>query len=720
VRLWFLFLSAALAAGLAGGVSAADEVVEAPADQPVVEDATSEDEDDAAVEDPVSDPSPPPPTGDISLAESAATITEALQGQDGMRIQTLCTHCNNANVQVGGLSQELVPILLNGYPVLDGLSTSMIFSVLPPDTVAGVKVTKGPGAGVAPAPAAGGVISLTESRPTELPRIDVRAEGGSFMRRRGVLRFAGPLTRGVTASIVAGTEAADPVDDDLDGFNDVGALDRQFAAARLDMEFARKHTVDIGVTYIDEESTEGKGAFDRWYGLINPGEPDRWVREDAVLDRIELRTGWEYRLGGGRTLDLRLLHGDRNQSLTSQANTEGGPFSPELLEWLRIEDVTTWGSVRFRQTLGVKGVIGVGFEVRDQQIDALFRDLAQGAADLQGPFVDLVRSYSGYVDWEQRFGTKWNLALGIRYDDTEWGADDPGYPDEFDTRREYQQRTHTSPRFTLAYNPALGWALKLIGGDSFRVPKSIFAEICCGQRLQRSVDRVDETGRTFGFEGVYQPSPSLRVSVYAARTEFEDHLIRVVARSSLFVQEYALANVSETRAEAAEFALRWRAARPVTFDGSIGWLSHHKSDEGPVLVPVTGPPTGNVDIPLYIDRIPYQPVRTGSLAATFTLPHRSSLTAQASYTGTMLIQQYDDTDPVNGLLEELRSTPSFWIAGISFLTPLTRSIELAGGIDNITDELQSDLGDPTTDFNWGPLAGRSWRLGIRYTRTARP
>ena len=34
-----------------------------------------------------------------------------------------------------------------------------------------------------------------------------------------------------------------------------------------------------------------------------------------------------------------------------------------------------------------------------------------------------------------------------------------------------------------------------------------------------------------------------------------------------------------------------------------------------------------------------------------------------------------------------------------------------GGIDNVTDELQNDLGDRTTDFNWGPLAGRSWRLG---------
>ena len=35
------------------------------------------------------------------------TVTDKLQGKEGVRIQTMCTHCNTANVQVGGLSGEL-------------------------------------------------------------------------------------------------------------------------------------------------------------------------------------------------------------------------------------------------------------------------------------------------------------------------------------------------------------------------------------------------------------------------------------------------------------------------------------------------------------------------------------------------------------------------------------------------------------------------------------
>lgn len=48
-----------------------------------------------------SDPAGATAESDIELEEAADTLTGALQGQGGLRIQTLCTHCNSANVQVG-------------------------------------------------------------------------------------------------------------------------------------------------------------------------------------------------------------------------------------------------------------------------------------------------------------------------------------------------------------------------------------------------------------------------------------------------------------------------------------------------------------------------------------------------------------------------------------------------------------------------------------------
>ena len=46
--------------------------------------------------------------------------------------------------------------------------------------------------------------------------------------------------------------------------------------------------------------------------------------------------------------------------------------------------------------------------------------------------------------------------------------------------------------------------------------------------------------------------------------------------------------------------------------------------------------------------------------------------------------------------------------------PINRWLDGTVGVDNVTDRLQSDLGDPTTDFNWGPLVGRAFRVGLRF------
>ena len=45
----------------------------------------------------------PPEAGAVKIPGAAETVTGALQGQEGVRIQTMCTHCNSANIQVGGL-----------------------------------------------------------------------------------------------------------------------------------------------------------------------------------------------------------------------------------------------------------------------------------------------------------------------------------------------------------------------------------------------------------------------------------------------------------------------------------------------------------------------------------------------------------------------------------------------------------------------------------------
>jgi outer membrane receptor protein involved in Fe transport len=650
-----------------------------------------------------------PAESEIEIADSAATVTGALQGKEGLRIQTLCTHCNSANVQVGGLAADLVPIFVNGYPVLSGLATSMILSIMPADTVADAKVDKGPGTAIAPAAAAGGTIRLTGAKPLELPRLDHSAEVGSFDRGRGTMRFSGPLSAWLSGTIVAGRETADPVDDDNDGANDVGALTREFTEASLEFEAGRDHTVDVGFAWIDEENIDGRGGFD--FPAFNDPMVDLplWTREDTLLDRREYRTGWQWKLGKGRSLDVRLLADNRHQTTVSQlTRIDIGDFD-ELKPRVKIREENESGSVRYRHPVGLRGVIAVGVEAQDEEVFALIEE--QFVMD---EATDIVETRSGFVDFDTKLGSMFNLQVGVRYEDLEWGALDYR-PTIFDPpERRIRSRSRTLPRATIRYRPISGWTFKLIAGSTLRSPRPIFSEVCCGQRYTRNVDTASETGTSVGFEGVYQPSPNLRTSIYAARAEFDDYIVRLVGRSEFYTQTYALGNIDETRAETVEVAVGWTPIPRLTLDASAGWLSHDNEGDEDVPLVLTNP---DQIVLVPVDQVPYEPERTGSLAATISLPSEIELSAQASYTGSMLIQQYDeDLFAFPLLLEEMRETPGFWLVNFSFRAPLWKGLELLGGVDNITDRLQNDLDDPTTDYNWGPLAGQSWRLGLRYSQ----
>jgi outer membrane receptor protein involved in Fe transport len=653
--------------------------------------------------------SAPPAEDTVVIEEGSGTVTEALQGKEGVRIQTLCTHCNSANIQVGGLNQELVPITRDRFPLLGGLSTSLVFSMLPADTIADAQVRKGPGSGEAPGAAAGGTIALTEAGPRELPWLDLVGETGRNAYTNATIRAAGPVSSWLALQGIYGKQSVDAFDDDEDGWNDVGNIDREFAEARIRVTPGRRHTIDVAGSWIEDDTTDARGAFDPLtyiQGLFDPNVElaPAWTREDTLVDLEEYRAGWEWTLPGSGVIDLRGERSTRKQSVLSQFTTDPTTILSDFFERFRILDECRWGGLSYVQPLGLTWSVRAGIDDDRQEVTARTIGEVGAASEIA---TDFVETASGYAELGWNPSPAWNLQLGLRYADFEWGAEDLNI---IESSAEYL------PRLTLRFAPAGGWSLKLIAGKTGRAPRPIFAEVCCGQRYQRSYFADLETGTTLGFEGIYQPSPDLRLSLYAARTDFDDHILRLVGWSQFWIQTYALANVPEARAETLEAAARWSPVRWLSLDGSIGWLSFHNKGREIVPVLVTPPSRVNpeiVNVPM--DRIPYRPVRTGSLALSFSLPRRTTLSVQGNYTGRMLIQQFDE-DPFaaqNILLEEMRETSSFWLVNVSAQVPIVKHLDLILAADNLADEIQTDMGDPTTDYNWGPLVGRTWRAGLR-------
>ncbi|MFN7967126.1 MAG: TonB-dependent receptor [Acidobacteriota bacterium] len=641
-----------------------------------------------------------PEQGEVKIDEAAGDVTGSLQGQDGVRIQTMCTHCNSSNIQVGGLSQDLVPLEFGGYPLFGGLATSFVMSMLPPDTVAEAKVSKGPGEAVDPSRAAGGTIRLLRATPKELPWFDVGYDTGSFGRQTSYLRGSGPVTRWLSGSATVGKETADAVDDDGDGWVDVAAADRKLADGELRIAPSKSHTIELSGSYIDETDLNSRGAFDANVFLLQ-GQKAAWTREDALFVRREYRAGWTWDLPRGGAVHLRGSSAKREQTVRSQETALPG-FN-ELFDRYGIDETSKWGELRLDYPINLSWAVSASAERTDEEVTANeFTPLGQ----LFQSATDSVKGWAYAAQAQRVIGQKWTVTAGLRYDDDELYG------------------TSRSPRLTVLYRPIAGMMLRFVAGRTFRPPKPTFAEVCCGRRYLTNTEAgvVAEQAWTYAFEAGYQPSPELKLSGYVAQTSFDEHVIQLVAESAFYRQIYGNTNVPKARARTLEFAGKWTPITPLTLDASIGWLVFRNTGDQNVAItyrPFFGGPTALETRTLPIDRIPYRPSRSASVGVAWTLPRGISLRGSGAYTGPQLIQQYAAWDPMSVnptklLLNDLREVPDFWLWNLGLTAPLGKYIEIQAGIDNIGDYIQEDLGDYTRDYNWGPLTGRSWRLGLKF------
>ncbi|MCU0253499.1 MAG: TonB-dependent receptor, partial [Acidobacteria bacterium] len=363
-----------------------------------------------------------------------------------------------------------------------------------------------------------------------------------------------------------------------------------------------------------------------------------------------------------------------------------------------IDETDWWGKLQWDRPWGLDWSTSFG-------VDSYYQDVV--ANDLFGtapPAQDQIKMWGGFAqaNWTPS-GSRWGASLGARYDS------DAIYGSAFE------------PRATLFFYPARGWTLRLLAGRTFRPPTPIFAEVCCGQRYLPNylAGVTGETAWTYGFEGIYQPSPEFKVSLYLAETDFTNYIQRFATYSQVYIQIYANANVPSARSRVAEVVARWSPIPALTFDASYGILDFKNT--GDEFIDVRYYPFSSNDLKksqIPIGQIPYKPEDTGSFGVNWTIAPQLSVLLQATYTGNQLIQQYEYLEPprftvTDLLLPDLREVPAFWLLNFSFAAPLSPGFEVLGGIDNINDYVQEDLGDPTRDYNWGPLTGRAYWAGVR-------
>ncbi|MFT6514667.1 MAG: outer membrane receptor for ferrienterochelin and colicins, partial [Neolewinella sp.] len=108
-------------------------------------------------------------TADFFRANPTPSVFESLQNVNGVRPQLNCAVCNTGDIHINGLEGPYTMVLIDGMPIVSGLSTVYGLTGIPQSLIARVEVVKGPASTLYGSEAVGGLINVITKDPGSAP-----------------------------------------------------------------------------------------------------------------------------------------------------------------------------------------------------------------------------------------------------------------------------------------------------------------------------------------------------------------------------------------------------------------------------------------------------------------------------------------------------------------------------------------------------------------------
>lgn len=656
--------------------------------------------------------------GSVAAEEATPERTEDQLEASGVAIQTVCTNCNNADLSLGGLGNDHVPIVCDGIPVPKGLAQAYLLSVAPPTILDKIAVKRGPYSAELEGSAVGGSIRLERREPQPGLQLFTSADAGSFGwgGARVDLSGGGEKLRG---GIVASWATSDTIDANDDGNNELGSFDRKTWDARGEWRIGSDRTLRAGLQGYDESQKDGRAGYDYLNDLLNPADSNRYNRQDVDLRRLQADAAFETSFDGGSRLRIGALGAERSEDIYEEL-TKGQP----LIKFYDIAEDTAAAQLAWSRPIGFQFSVRAGASW--SRSDSTVLDIRSNLSDanLGGLPFDQVFTFAREerVDeagvwteglWSPRDGIELEVGLryvDVRYEDSETDVEWLVFP--------VPEGSRTLPRAAFTWKPVPAWTLRASAGSGYRVPGQTYSEVCCGRKYRGNRGIAMERSFAAGVEATWQPGPDVKVSGSYFRTSFDDYALKAVSLTYGYGPTYQNMSVPEARFDSLGFEGRWQATSWLSLRGSISWLNPDNAspdDAVPVIADFGSP----FEYTLTTQRIPYLACRTAAATIDVKPDRATTISASFQHQGAMVIQYFDGN---NLQPDELFSqtqpwlipTPSFWTMNVRIGRTFSKGIDAYLGVDNVTDYVQTDLGNPAIDHDWGPLRGRYYYVGMGY------
>ncbi len=156
-----------------------------------------------------------------------ANIFEALQNVNGVRPQLNCNVCNTGDIHINGLEGPYTLVLIDGMPIVSGLSTVYGLSGIPNSLLERIEIVKGPASSLYGSEAVGGLINIITKNPKNASSFSTDVFRNNWGETNVDLGLKTNV--GKTASLLTGINYfnySNPIDNNKDNFTDVTLQDR--------------------------------------------------------------------------------------------------------------------------------------------------------------------------------------------------------------------------------------------------------------------------------------------------------------------------------------------------------------------------------------------------------------------------------------------------------------------------------------------------------------
>ena len=554
------------------------------------------------------------------------SIFESLQNVNGVRPQLNCNVCNTGDIHINGLEGPYAFVLIDGMPIVSGLSTVYGLTGIPQALIERVEIVKGPASTLFGSEAVGGILNVITKKPTNAPLLST----DTFLSSWGELNLDVGLRYDISkkAQGLVGINYfnfQNRIDNNNDNFTDMTLQNRMSIFNKVTFERKSNKVFTIAGRYVYE---------DRWGGEMD------WEKEFRGGNQIYGESIYTNRWETFGTYELPTPENIRFQ-FSANGHSQDSYYGETSYD---AKQLVGFGQLVYNKKIGKTHDLLLGAAYRYTYYDDnTFATLGENGIDNSPSIIHLPGIF---VQDEIQINDRKKLLLGVRWDNNSIHGN------------------IFSPRVNFKWNSKdKSDILRLSAGNGFRVA-NVFTE-----------DHAALTGaRTIEFDGELKPETSWNVNVnYVKKINTENSLITIDASSFYTYFNNRILPDYESNSNKIIYANLegFSVSKGISLNSNMSFTNGLSINTGATLMEVS----------VTENKIKKIQLLTESFSGVWSISYKLNSNFNIDYTGNIYGPMRLPLLGENDLRDEY--SPWFSIQNIQLTQKLKNNWEIYGGVKNL-------------------------------------